>query len=141
MLNENLMKLLNDLTPAVFATADGDKPYLAFVSWLIAKDQNTIRVALSKNSKSVENVKNNPNVAVSVFGPEIAATIYGKAEVIKDTIDDIPFGVSVLDVKVENVVDNLFPGATVKGTIPFEHTGNVQKALELDEKVLKALRS
>lgn len=141
MLNENLMKLLNDLTPAVFATVDGDKPYLAFVSWLIAKDQNTIRVALSKNSKSVENVKKNPNVAVSVFGPEIAATIYGKAEVIKDTIEDIPFGVSVLEVKVENVIDNLFPGATVKGTIPFEHTGNVQKALELDEKVLKALRS
>ncbi|MDM7272949.1 pyridoxamine 5'-phosphate oxidase family protein [Sulfurihydrogenibium azorense] len=141
MLNENLMKLLNDLTPAVFATVDGDKPYLAFVSWLIAKDQNTLRVALSKNSKSVENIKNNPNVAVSVFGPEIAATIYGKAEIIKDSIEDIPFGVSVLEVKVENVVDNLFPGATVKGTIPFEHTGNVQKALELDEKVLKALRS
>ncbi|MFN3787596.1 MAG: pyridoxamine 5'-phosphate oxidase family protein [Sulfurihydrogenibium azorense] len=141
MLNENLMKLLNDLTPAVFATVDGDKPYLAFVSWLIAKDQNTLRVALSKNSKSVENVKNNPNVAISVFGPEIAATIYGKAEIIKDSIEDIPFGVSVLEVKVENVVDNLFPGATVKGTIPFEHTGNVQKALELDEKVLKALRS
>ncbi|MFN4308130.1 pyridoxamine 5'-phosphate oxidase family protein [Sulfurihydrogenibium azorense] len=141
MLNENLMKLLNDLTPAVFATVDGDKPYLAFVSWLIAKDQNTLRVALSKNSKSVENIKNNPNMAVSVFGPEIAATIYGKAEIIKDSIEDIPFGVSVLEVKVENVVDNLFPGATVKGTIPFEHTGNVQKALELDEKVLKALRS
>lgn len=141
MLNENLMKLLNDLTPAVFATVDGDKPYLAFVSWLIAKDQNTLRVALSKNSKSVENIKNNPNVAVSVFGPEIAATIYGKAEIIKNSIEDIPFGVSVLEVKVENVVDNLFPGATVKGTIPFEHTGNVQKALELDDKVLKALRS
>lgn len=135
------MKLLNDLTPAVFATVDGDKPYLAFVSWLIAKDQNTLRVALSKNSKSVENVKNNPNVAISVFGPEIAATIYGKAEIIKNSIEDIPFGVSVLEVKVENVVDNLFPGATVKGTIPFEHTGNVQKALELDDKVLKALRS
>ncbi|ACN99178.1 pyridoxamine 5'-phosphate oxidase-related FMN-binding [Sulfurihydrogenibium azorense Az-Fu1] len=141
MLNKNLMKLLNDLTPAVFATVDGDKPYLAFVSWLIAKDQNTLRVALSKNSKSVENVKNNPNVAISVFGPEIAATIYGKAEIIKNSIEDIPFGVSVLEVKVENVVDNLFPGATVKGTIPFEHTGNVQKALELDDKVLKALRS
>lgn len=83
----------------------------------------------------------NTPISSSVFGPEIAATIYGKAEIIKDSIEDIPFGVSVLEVKVENVVDNLFPGATVKGTIPFEHTGNVQKALELDEKVLKALRS
>ncbi|WP_297887052.1 pyridoxamine 5'-phosphate oxidase family protein [Sulfurihydrogenibium sp.] len=141
MLNENLMKLLNDLTPSVFATVSDGKPYLAFVSWLVAKDENTIRVALSKNSKSVENVKVNPEVAISVFGPEIAATIYGKAQIIKDAIEDIPFPVSVLEVKVENVIDNLFPGATVKGTIPFEHTGNVQKALELDEKVLKALKS
>ncbi|MGC9080155.1 pyridoxamine 5'-phosphate oxidase family protein [Sulfurihydrogenibium sp.] len=141
MLNENLLKLLNDLTPSIFATTSEGKPYLAFVSWLIAKDENTIRVALSRNSKSVENVKSNPNVAISVFGPEIASTIYGTAKIIKDTIEEIPFPVSVLEVKVESVVDNLFPGATVKGTIPFEHTGNVQKALELDEKVLKALRS
>ncbi|MGC9188295.1 MAG: pyridoxamine 5'-phosphate oxidase family protein, partial [Sulfurihydrogenibium sp.] len=75
MLNENLLKLLNDLTPSIFATTSEGKPYLAFVSWLIAKDENTIRVALSKNSKSVENVKSNPNVAISVFGPEIASTI------------------------------------------------------------------
>lgn len=141
MLSNDLMKLLNDLTPAVFATSNDNKPYLAFVSWLIAKDENTIRVALSKNSKSVENVKTNPNVAISVFGPEIASTIYGKAEIVKDAIEDIPFPVSVLEVKVESVVDNLFPGATIKGTIPFEHTGNIQKALELDEKVLKALKS
>lgn len=140
MLSEKVMAVLKDLTPAVVATVSDGKPYLAFVSWLIAKDENTIRIGLSSNSKTVENIKSNPNVAISVFGPEVASTVYGTARIVKDRIEDIPFGVSVVEVKVENVVDNLFPGATVKGVIPFEHTGNVQKALELDEKVLKALK-
>lgn len=140
MLSEKIMAVLKDLTPAVVATVAENKPYLAFVSWLIAKDESTIRIGLSSNSKTVENIKANPNVAISVFGPEVASTIYGTTQIIKDKIEDIPFGVSVVEVKVENVVDNLFPGATVKGVIPFEHTGNIQKAIELDEKVLKALK-
>lgn len=140
MLSEKVMAVLKDLTPAVVATVSEGKPYLAFVSWLIAKDENTIRIGLSSNSRTVENIKVNPDVAISVFGPEVASTVYGTARIVKDRIEEIPFGVSVVEVKVENVVDNLFPGATVKGVIPFEHTGNVQKALELDEKVLKALK-
>ncbi|MEZ0324166.1 MAG: pyridoxamine 5'-phosphate oxidase family protein [Hydrogenothermaceae bacterium] len=140
MLSDNIMAVLKDLTPAVVGTVAGDSPYLAFVSWLIAKDEKTLRLALSSNSKTVENIKVNPKIAVSVFGPEIASTIYGTAKIVKDRIEDIPFGVSVVEIKIENVVDNLFPGATVKGVIPFEHTGNVQKAIELDEKVLKALK-
>jgi hypothetical protein len=38
------------------------------------------------------------------------------------------------------VEDVLFPGGTVVGTIPFMHTGDLQKAGELDELVLSALR-
>lgn len=140
MLDRDLSDLLKDLTPAVLSTVDSGKPYLAFVSWLTAKNEKTLRIALSKNSKSVENIKNNTNVAISVFGPSIAKTIYGTGKIIKDSIEDIPFPVSVIEVNVESIADNLFPGGNVKGTIPFEHTGNVQKALELDEKVLKALK-
>lgn len=140
MLSENVMAVLKDLTPSVIATVSGDSPYLAFVSWLVAKDDKNLRIALSSNSKTVENIKINPNVAISVFGPDIAQTIYGKGKIVKDKIEGISFGVTVIEVSIENVVDNLFPGATVKGVIPFEHTGNIQKALELDEKILRALK-
>jgi len=140
MLNKDMLDLLKDFMPAVFATVKDGKPHLAFLSWLIATDEKTIKVALSKNSASVNNIKENANVAISVFGPSIAATIYGTAKIVKDEIETIPFPVSVVEVNVESVVDNLFPGATVKGTIPFEHTGKIQKALELDEKVLNALK-
>lgn len=140
MLSEKLLAVLKDLTPAVVATVNENRPYLAFVSWLIAKDKNSIRVGLSSNSQTIENIKTNPNVAISIFGPEVASTVYGTANIIKEKVEDIPFGVSIVEINIQNVVDNLFPGATVKGVIPFEHTGNIQKALELDEKVLNALK-
>ena len=140
-LDKNLLDLLKDLTPSVVATITPDnKPYTTFVSWLIAKDENTIRFAASTNSTTINNIKNNPSVAIEVFGPDIAASIQGSAQIIKENIEDISFPVSVVEVKVENVINNLFPGATVVGEIPFKHTGNIQKALELDNTVLKALR-
>ncbi len=140
-LNDKLLEILKDLTPCVVATASDNKPYTTFISWLIAKDEETIRFAVSKNSLTYENVKGNPNVSIEVFGKDTAVSISGKASIIKEEIEDIPFPVSVIEVKVQNVVDNLFPGGTVEGGIPFKHTGDVKKAEELDNKVLEALKA
>ncbi|NPA51462.1 MAG: pyridoxamine 5'-phosphate oxidase [Aquificae bacterium] len=140
-LDKNLLDLLKDLTPSVVATVTPDnKPYTTFVSWLIALDESTIRFAISSDSRTADNIRNNPYTSIEVFGPEIAASILGKAKIIKEKIEELPFPVSVIEVKVEEVNNNLFPGATITGEIPFEHTGNIQKALEFDTIVLNALR-
>ncbi len=140
-LDKNLLDLLKELTPSVVATVSPDnKPYTTFVSWLIAVDEETIRFAISSNSRTAENIKGNPNVCIEVFGPDIAASISGTANITKEKIEELSFPVSVVEVKVEEVNNNLFPGATITGEIPFKHTGNIQKALEFDNIVLKALR-
>jgi len=140
-LDKNLLELMQNLTPAVVATINEGKPYTTFVTWLIAKDEDTIRIAVSTNATTTNNIRNNPNVCIEVFGEDIAVSISGEAQVIKDEIETIPFPVAVIEVKVKDVVNNLFPGGTVKGPIPFEHTGNVKKAEELDNLVLEALRA
>ncbi len=140
-LPENVFNLLKRLTPSVVATAKDNKPYTTFITWLIAKDENTIRFAVNKDSLTANNVKENPYVSIEVFGDGIAYSISGLAKIIKDEIETLPFPVSVIEVKVENVVDNLFPGGTVTGEIPFKHTGDVEKAEDLDKKVLEALLS
>ncbi len=140
-LDKNLLDLLKEFTPSVIATVSPEnKPYTTFITWLIAKDEETIRVAVSTNSTTVNNIRENPNVCIEVFGPDIAASISGTASILKENIEGISFPVSVVEIKIDNITNNLFPGATVTGEIPFKHTGNIQKALELDEKVLKALR-
>lgn len=139
-LDTSLLNLMQNLTPAVVATVNGDKPYTTFITWLIAKDENTLRMAVSTNSTTTNNIRENPNVSIEVFGEGIASSIIGEAKIIKEEIENIPFPVAVIEISVKEVKNNLFPGATVKGTIPFEHTGNIQKAEELDNLVLKALR-
>ena len=138
-LPENVLNLLKNLTPSVVATAKENKPYTTFITWLIAKDEKTIRFAVNKDSLTANNIKENPYVSIEVFGDGIACSISGSAKVIKDEIETISFPVSVIEVNVENVVDNLFPGGTVTGEIPFKHTGDIEKAEDLDKKVLEAL--
>ncbi len=141
MADKKISEILKDLTPAVVATDENGKPYTTFVTWLIAKDDNTLRFAANKDSRTINNIKNNPNVAIEVFDKDTALSIQGKAKIIKDEIEDIPFPVSVVEVNVENVTDNLFPGGTVEGQIPFKHTGDIQKAEELDKKILEELKA
>ncbi len=141
MANKKISEILKDLTPAVVATDENGKPYTTFITWLIAKDDNTLRFAANKDSRTIKNIQNNPNVAIEVFDKDTALSIQGKAKIIKAEIEDIPFPVSVVEVNVENVTDNLFPGGTVEGQIPFKHTGDIQKAEELDQKVLEELKA
>ena len=60
---------------------------------------------------------------------------------IKDRKDEVKFPVSVFEVEIYNIENTLFPGGTITGTIPFMHTGDLQKAGELDLLVLDSLRS
>ncbi len=139
-LPENLVKSMEELTPCVVATVDDNKPYSTFISWLIAIDEETLRMAVSSDAKTTKNIKKNPNVSIEVFDKDTAVSISGVANIIQDEIPTIPFPVSVIEIKVENVYDNLFPGGTITGKIPFVHVGDVQKAEELDNLVLEALK-
>ncbi len=58
-----------------------------------------------------------------------------------EKIDSVKFPVSVFEISVDRVENNLFPGATITGIIPFVHTGDLKKAVELDLAVLEALKA
>ncbi len=139
-LPDNLVKSMQELTPCVVATVEENKPYSTFISWLIAIDNETLRMAVSSDAKTTKNIKNNPNVSIEVFDKDTAVSISGVANIIQDEIPTLPFPVSVIEIKVQNVYDNLFPGGTITGKIPFTHTGNIEQAEELDNMVLEALK-
>ncbi len=140
-LRKKVLEIMKDLTPVVVATCDGQKPYTTFISWATAVDENTIRIAVSTNAKTTENIRKNPYVGIEVFDEDTALSISGEAKIIKEEIEGISFPVAVIEIKILEINDNLFPGATITGKIPFKHTGNIEKAEELDQKVLQALKS
>jgi len=143
MLPRDLIDLMRDLNvfPVVVATADKEgNLHITFITWVYPIDERRLRIAISSNAKTSQNIRETGRVAIQIFAPDKALSVYGNAKEIKEKIEEIPFPVSVFEVDIDTVENALFPGATITGIIPFAHTGNVLKAVELDSKVLKALK-
>lgn len=143
MLPRDLIDLMRDLNvfPVVVATADKEgNVHITFITWVYPIDERKLRIAVSSNAKTSQNIRETGRVAIQIFAPDKALSVYGNAKEIKEKIEEIPFPVSVFEVDIDTVDNALFPGATITGIIPFAHTGNVLKMTELDSKVLKALK-
>ncbi|MCS7084261.1 MAG: pyridoxamine 5'-phosphate oxidase family protein, partial [Aquificaceae bacterium] len=128
--------------PAVLATRDIQlQPHLTFLTWLYPITETTVRFAVSSGSQSAKNLTENPFAGVILFSLDTAISVYGSVKLVIERIEEVKFPVSVFELSIERSEDNLFPGGTVLGPIPFAHTGNLQKASELDQIVIKALMS
>ncbi len=144
MLSRDLIDLMRDMGvfPVVLGTVskEGDI-HMAFVSWVYPIDERTIRVALSSNATSAKNLRETSRASIMLFAPDKAISCYGSARLVLERIEEVKFPVSVFEIAIERVENNLFPGATITGVIPFAHTGDLAKAVELDLAVLNALKS
>lgn len=144
MLPRELIDLMRDLGvfPVVVGTVDGEgNLHMTFITWIYPVDERTLRLAVSSKAKTAQNIRDTGKVAVQIFAPDKSLTCYGTAKEILEKIEGIPFDVSVFEMNVESVENSLFPGSTITGIIPFAHTGKVLKMVELDEKVMSALKS
>ncbi|MCS6957286.1 MAG: pyridoxamine 5'-phosphate oxidase family protein [Aquificaceae bacterium] len=144
MLPKDLVDLMRSVGvfPAILATADKEGiVHLTFITWVYPVDDKTIRIALSYNAKSAKNILQTGQVALMLVAQDKALACYGSASLIEERIEEVKFPVSVFEVKLSSVENNLFPGGTITGTIPFMHTGDLQRAGELDQLVLDALKT
>ncbi|RMH01879.1 MAG: pyridoxamine 5'-phosphate oxidase [Aquificota bacterium] len=143
MIPQDLIDLMRDLGvfPCVLATKDKEgNVHLTFITWVYPLDDRTIRLAVSANSKSAKNMLQTGQACLMLFSPGRALACYGDASLVEERIEEVKFPVSVFELKVSNIENNLFPGGTITGTIPFMHTGDLEKAGELDQLVISALR-
>ena len=143
MLPRELLDLMRDMCvfPVVLGTfnKEGDI-HLTFITWVYPIDEKTVRLALSSNAASAKNILETNKASLMIFAPDKALSCYGSAKLVKERIEAVKFPVSVFEMSIERVENNLFPGATITGPIPFVHTGDLKKAVELDLAVLEALK-
>ncbi len=144
MLPKGLMDLMRDLGvfPAVLGTVDKEgNMHLTFITWVYPTDERTIRFALSSGAKSSKNIQQTGAASLMLFAPDIALACYGSAQMVSDRIEEVKFPVSVFEMNIERAENNLFPGGTVTGIIPFAHTGNLTNMAELDLTVIEAMKN
>ncbi|MEN3028262.1 MAG: pyridoxamine 5'-phosphate oxidase family protein [Aquificaceae bacterium] len=144
MLPKDLVDLMRKVGvfPAVLATTDKEgNPHVTFITWLYPFDDKTIRIALSSGARSAKNLLQTGQASLMLIAQDRALACYGEASLLQERIEEVKFPVSIFEIRIKGVENNLFPGGTITGTIPFMHTGDLQEAGELDQIVLEALKT
>ncbi len=115
-LTQQIVDFLQGRKCVVMATATPQgQLHTAIMTWVVAKDSRTIRVALDKKGRPLTHIRNNENVALEILGDDINMGVIGKARVIKEQLDSLTFPCAVVEIKIEEVIDHGFSDICFKG--------------------------
>ncbi len=93
--------------PVVLSTVDEHgRPHSAPISWIVARDAYTLRVAVTHNTGTLHNVRRNRRVCITVLGSGIAMTVTGTGRVVRERMSSVPFPTAMVEIVVEGVKDD-----------------------------------
>ncbi|MGG3873610.1 pyridoxamine 5'-phosphate oxidase family protein [Brevibacillus laterosporus] len=116
-------------------------PVLSAISWVVALDNHTIRIALDSRSRILTNVSQDPKVVLNLIGCGSTYAINGIANIIADKMEGVPLKLGMLEVKIESVRDIMFYGSRISVEPQYEKTYDQNAAAKLDQQVMTALRT
>jgi Pyridoxamine 5'-phosphate oxidase len=117
-LPEKAMNYLQVGRLVIMATVDERGwPDTCPISWIVAVDSKTLRLAVSKEVSTYRNVLQNENVMISLLGGAMTLGIRGRASVLADDMDDIPLPMAVVEVQVDEVKDDSIIGRGIEGML------------------------
>jgi hypothetical protein len=91
----------------IMATVDGQgRPNTAPMSWVTAVDRQTIRVAVSPEVSTYRNILENDRVMLSLIGGAMTLSISGCARVLAGSMEEVPFAMAMIEVRVDEVKDD-----------------------------------
>ena len=104
------------------------------ITWCIANDATTIMLAVDEQCTIVRNIQANPNVLLTIYGPNSVYSIAGEAIDVGETIEVQKYKASVIKVSVTQVSDIMFFSGEL--TKPLEFT----KDYTYDEAIYNGLK-
>ncbi|WP_079910514.1 pyridoxamine 5'-phosphate oxidase family protein [Paenibacillus sp. 32352] len=142
VLPQQLIDAMQKDTFALLSTIDFESgsPSMNAVSWLYAKDSETIRFAIDQRSRIVTNLRQNELVNVTYIGEGSVHAIYGKARQVTETLEGVPFKLACFDIDITAVRDAMFYGSRISVAPEFEKTYDKRAAEKLDAQVFDAMK-
>jgi hypothetical protein len=140
-LPENAYNLLKKgTTTAIISTIDQDSyPRTAPFGWITAKDKKTIRVGISSQHKTYENISRDGKVMVCLIDEgNICLGVKGDARVIMDNLKTGSWEVSVVEINILEVKSDAMENVPVTQGVRWLSTPENH---EFDLKVLEQLRT
>ena len=103
----HLVQFLLGGQACVMATVDeAGAPQTTLMTWVVARNPETLTVAVDNRSRSMTNLRHNGKVAVEVLGDNLCFGLRGTAVVEKEAMESAPFPCALVAVKIEDVRDH-----------------------------------
>lgn len=113
ILPPNVVNYIRGGRIVVVATTDAQgRPNSAPFSWVVAADQQRVRLAVSHGVPTLANIRRGGYASLTITGPDLHYTLRGGARVIKELLPDVPFPLAAVEVTVEEVKDDSLIGPT-----------------------------
>jgi hypothetical protein len=119
----------------VLATVDEHgRPMTTLMTWVVARNPQTLTLAVDTRSKSLSNIRKHPKVAVEVLGDDLCYGLRGVAVIEKELMQTAPFPCALVALRVEEVRDHgaagvKFVGPSYSYHRGKEHRGDFEKAV------------
>ncbi|HUC93156.1 MAG TPA: pyridoxamine 5'-phosphate oxidase family protein [Paenibacillus sp.] len=141
-LSEALFNQLQSESFVLLHTIDAESgsPTSNAISWVYAVDPGRIRFAVDGRSRLVANLAANPAVCATLFGSGTVHAVYGRAAIVAESLEGVPFKLVCFDIAVSAVRDAMFYGARVTVAPEYEKTYDKRAADKLDGQVFAAMK-
>lgn len=141
-LPDNLYTLLQKEIFVLLGTIDSGthSPVSNAISWVYAVDPGKLRFAVDQRSRIIGNIKQYPQVSITVFAAGTVYAIYGEASIISDALENVPFKLTCMDVAVHTVRDAMFYGSKISIEPEYEKIYDKRAAEKLDGQVFSAMK-
>ena len=136
-----LARLLHNGQPCVLATVDPDgAPYTTFMSWVSARDDRTVCMAIDTRGVALRNMQQNPAVALEILAPDRVLGIRGMARVGAQEVRSCPFPAVVVELDVLEGRDHTGRGIEWQGPA-YSYAVGKEHRYAVEQAVLAELRA
>jgi hypothetical protein len=120
--------LLGGQTCVVATIDEQRRPLTTLMTWVVARNPQTVTLAVDTRGKSLTNIRKNPQVAIEVLGDDLCYGLRGVAVIEKEQMQSAPFPCALVAVRVEDVRDHGAAGVKFVGPTYSYHAGKQHRA-------------
>jgi uncharacterized pyridoxamine 5'-phosphate oxidase family protein len=115
-------------------------PNVSAISWILAKDDETIYFAVDNKSRIIQNITHNNKVIINLIANESTYSIQGEASLKEVRLPDVPLKLALIEIKIQEVRDVMFYGSKIVTEPQYDKTYDKNAASRLDKQVMEAMK-
>ena len=115
-------------------------PNVSALSWVLAKNEQTIVFAVDNRSRIIKNINHNNKVVINVIVEESSYSISGDASIQEEKINGIQLPLALIKLNINEVRDVMFYGSKITIQPEYDKTYDLEAASRLDHQVMDAMQ-